>query len=340
MSILVEIQDGGAVFRYPPEYEFCVRQFDKLLDQRDAGEISDKQYLRRLGELTRQYPLFIDGHAHIGFEQLDRGRVRTALECFERGLKLGEAALPPDFQGAVNWPFLENRPFLRAAGGMAECLIALDEIAKAITLMEKIVAWDPNDHQGWRFQIGSGYFRAGRVEEAREVFETNAPEYPPYWYELGLYWLLRENHPKAATCLRRGFIENPYVIEALFGTEVILPLPIWHGSSFARASTARAYAKSFGALWMENLGAMEFLRWLHGHSKALAERAAIFECKEALLWERDFSKRGRILDRENSLLAEIDDRLSEQIVHTRVDRYGKEVMPWTIAGTGLLDTFD
>ncbi|MXX05280.1 MAG: hypothetical protein F4Z71_00790 [Gammaproteobacteria bacterium] len=340
MSISVEILDDGAVFHYPPEYDFCYRQFDKLLDQRDAEEISDKEYLRRLGELTRKYPQFIDGHAHIGFEQLGRGRVRAALKSFERGFKLGEAALPEDFDGAVKWTFLDNRPFLRAVGGMAESLIALDDKVKAIKLIEMIIAWDENDHQGWRFQIGSEYLRAGRAEQALEIFENNSEEYPPYWYELGLYWLMRQNFAKAATCLRRGFRSNPYVPETLFGTDLILPLPIWHGSNFNRASTALAYAKAYGALWEENLEAMEFLRWLQGHPKALAERAAIFECREALMWERDVAKRGQILDREKSLFSEMDDRLSEQMVSTRVDRHGKEVLPWTVPTIELLETLD
>ena len=105
MSISVEISEGEAVFRHPPEYEFCFRQFDQLLDRLDSEEISDKEYLRRLGDL--------------------------------------------------------NRPFLRAASGVIECRTALGENAKAITLMEKILAWDPNDHQGWRWQIGSEYLRGG-----------------------------------------------------------------------------------------------------------------------------------------------------------------------------------
>lgn len=340
MSISVEIHDDGAVFRYPPEYELCVRQFDKLQDQLDGDEIGGKEYLRRLGDLTRRYPLFIDGHAHVGFEQMDRGRIKAALKSFERGFNLGEAALPPDFRGKVEWPRLDNRPFLRAAGGVVECLIALDEIEKAVALMEKILAWDPNDHQGWRFQIGSEYLRNGREEEARELFETNATEFPPYWYELGLYWLLRKNHAKAATCMRLGFVGNPYVAEALFGAELMPPLTIWHDSSFARAATARSYRDSFGAFWVENLESLEFLRWLHGHPRVLAERAAIFECGEALVWERDISKRSRILERKDSLLAKIDDSLSRQIVVPRVDRHGQEVMPWTVATAELLHTFD
>lgn len=339
MSISVEISEGEVVFRHPPEYEFCFRQFDQLLDRLDSEEISDKEYLRRLGDLTRRYPLFIDGHVHIGFEQLNRGRVKAALKSLERGFNLGEAALPPDFSGTLKWTHLDNRPFLRAASGVVECRTALGEQAKAVALMEKILAWDPNDHQGWRWQIGSEYFRSGRMEDAREVFEANAPEYPPYWYEFGLYWLQRKNHAKAATCLRLGFVSNPYVAEALFGTEFILPLPIWHGTNLAGPSTAQAYASAYGALWVENLESMEFLRWLHGHPKMLAERAAIFECREALLWEADVSKRGRILDREDSLLAEIDDSLSEKLVSARVDRDGNEVMPWTITTAGLLDTF-
>ena len=314
MSISVEILDGGAVFRYPPEYEFCDRQFDNLLDQRDASEISDKAYLRQLGELTRLYPLFIDGHVHIGIEQLDRGRFKAALKSIEHGFKIGTDALPPDFQGVVEWSHLDNRPFLRAAANLVDCLNALNEDRKAIELMEQMLAWDPEDHLGLRFKIGSMYFRADRKKEARQVFEANAPVYPPYWYELGLYWLELENDRRAATCLRCGFIENPYVAEAVLGVKVRLPLPIWHGSDYSKPHVAQRYMNLFGSDWVGDLDSLEFLRWLHGHPKVLAERAAICECKEALIWETDVAKRQEIFDRENALLSEIDDRLSGEII--------------------------
>lgn len=60
----------------------------------------------------------------------------------------------------------------------------------------------------------------------------------------------------------------------------------------------------------------------------MAERAAVLEWREALLRERDYERRGRIVEREEAAAKRIDDGLSEEIVVTRTDRSGRPVLPW------------
>ena len=340
MSISVEIQDGNAVFQYPPEYEICDREFDDLLDKRDEGRVSDKSYLRKLGELTARYPWFIDAHAHIGLEHLERGKHKLALKSYQYAFKLGETALPADYQGLVEWARHENRPFLRAVGGVIDCLPASGEKQKSIALMEKVLDWNPSDNQGWRWKIGSEYLRAGRLEEARDIFEANVAGFPPYWYELGLFYLLEDNYQTAATFLRRGFVENCYIAEILCGMPKPLLLSMWHGSDLSGPDFAHEYVAEYGMLWGGTAHALVFLRWLHNHPKVLAERAAILECKEELLWEAEPAKRGAILDRETALLDEIDDCLSKEIVIPRVDQRGTEVLPWIYPVAILLERLE
>lgn len=132
----------------------------------------------------------------------------------------------------------------------------------------------------------------------------------------------------AATSLRRGFVDNGYIAEILSGMANPLAIGIWHGSNFERPELACEYASRYDDLWSRTPDAIAFLRWLHTHPKILAERAAILQWKEALLWESDFERRGLILEQEAAALARIDDRLSAELVVDQKDRQGRAVSPW------------
>lgn len=60
----------------------------------------------------------------------------------------------------------------------------------------------------------------------------------------------------------------------------------------------------------------------------MVERAALLDCREQLEWERGVPQREKILIREQELLSQIDDRISEEIVAMRSTRDGRPVYPW------------
>lgn len=132
----------------------------------------------------------------------------------------------------------------------------------------------------------------------------------------------------ATTSLRRGFRANGYIAEILAGNPDPAPLPLWHGSDLAEPESAKDYVGRCGRLWNRTPCALAFLRWLHNHPRILIERAAILECQRELLWERDVSRRGPIVDRLLAARDGMDDRLSEEIVQQRTDRSGRSVNPW------------
>ncbi len=328
MTIGLEFVEDGAVFQYPPEYDRCDREFDRLLDENDSGGLSAKRYLDRLQDLAARYPSFIDVHAHIGFALIEQGKTRRALEACRRGVEIGEAAIPSAYAGVIEWGWLENRPFLRAAHGAVLCHLRLRQWRKALPLMEKMLAWNPGDNQGVRYLIGSAYLRAGRPDDARAFLAAGDNDYPPSRYELALLLLSEENFTGAATSLRLGFVENGYIAEMLCGMLDPLPMTVWHGSNFAEPDLARDYVLQYGDLWHRTPGAVAFLRWLHTHPTVMAERAAIMKCWETLLWEHDIERRRAILDRLEALVNEVDDRISAGIVVERTDRFGNPVWPW------------
>ena len=326
--IALEIRDDGAAFRHPESHDEAARELDDLLDGSDAGRAAPARYLAELRDIVARHPEFVDGHAHLGIAMSERGETERALDAFMRGFTLGEGAIPSGFDGTIEWGCLENRPFLRAAHGVAACRSQLGRTRQALALMEKMLAWNPDDNQGIRYTIGSEYLRAGKPGEARAVFEAEGPHYPPYRYELALLLLRKGSHKAAVTSLRHGFVENGYVAEILCGNPDPTPLAVWRGSSFADPDLAQDYVSRYGDLWHRTRGALAFLRWLHTHPKVMAERAAVLEWREALLRERDYELRGRIIEREEAAARRIDDGLSEEIVVTRTDRSGRPVLPW------------
>ena len=328
MIVALEIRGNSAVFQYPEGHREPERALDDLLDRWDAGRLDHPHYLDELSALVARYPKFIDGHAHLGFALLEQDKPKRALDSCLRGLTLGEAAIPHDFDGAIEWAWLENRPFLRAAHGAVCCYLQLRHGRKALALMEKMLAWNPEDNQGMRHLVGSAYLRAGDVDKARTVLEAEAAHFPPYRYELALLLLSERKHRAAATSLRLGFVENGYIAEILCGTPDPLPLAIWRGSAFAGLELAHEYASAYGDLWHRTPKAVAFLRWLHTHPKVMNERAAVLEWREALFWERDIVRRRGIGDKLEAAVRRVDDRLSEEIVVERTDRHGRRIFPW------------
>ena len=327
-TLALDVIGNGGVFRHGDGYDEIARQLDEALDQRDAGAITPANYLEILKSLVERCPHFIDGHAHLGAALMEQGKPKLALQAWLRGLEVGERAIPAGFAGPIEWGFLENRPFLRAAHGAALGHLRLGRRREALAIMEKMLAWNPNDNQGIRYLIGPEYLRSGEVEKAGRIFADEAETYPPFHYELALLHLRAGDFVAAATSLRRGFVANGYVAEMLSGNPDPAPLAIWHGSNLAEPETARDYLKHCGDLWRRTRGAVAFLRWLHMHPKVLIERAGILEGQEALLWEHEVARRREIVDREEAARKRIDDALSKEIVQTRADRQGRKILPW------------
>ena len=269
MTIVIEMNDDGAVFQYPSGYADVVDEFDDLLDRRETGRLVENRYLCALENLVARHPWFIDGHAHIGNSLYDRREFERALEAYERGYSLGAAALPAGFNERIAWMHLGNRPFLRAAHGVALSQLRLGRRGEGIATMEKMLGWNPDDHQGIRLVIGSEYLRAGEDERAMSFFETGT-EYPPYRYETALLLLCpgaaRRGGDQPATRLRRERL--PYIAEVLCGNPHPLPVGSWHGTVWAAPRLAMEYVLDYSMLWHVTPDAVAFLRWLHTHRES------------------------------------------------------------------------
>lgn len=334
MSLQFEVLDAeSGRFIYPDDiYDGLLAEFDGLLDDHGAGQLADKHYLAALDRLLAEAPDFVDVHAHIASHWHRLGKPKKALDAALLGLSVSNRLIPEGFAGRIEWVHLDNRPYLRAMHGALLSYMRLRRHKDAVIFIELMLARNPNDNQGVRYLLGSEALRAGDYDRAQAAFEAQAHNYPPYFYELALCHMLRDNWVPAATALRHGFAANPYIAEILAGNPNPAPLSIWHSANLAEPETARDYMQMYGMLWHRQPESFAFTRWLFNHPKVLAERAAIMECKEALLWEPIGGTREEITRRKTELIDQIDDSLSAAIVTKRQERRSKAtIWPWASA---------
>lgn len=321
--------DDQGIFGYSGDYsERVVDIFDEALDRRDSGGLDNGTYVAILERLVEEERDFIDGHAHLAFAWYDQGKLKKALEASLRGLAVGNRLIPEGFTGRIDWTHLDNRPFLRALHGAALTYAKLHRHHEAVAMMERLLAYNPNDNQGIRYLLGSEYLRVAEMDKAQQLLEAERAYYPPYQYEFALLHLQTGNWISAATALRRGFCANLYIAEILCGNPNPAQLAIWHGSNLDELGCAYDYLAMYGNSWRDTPDFVAFLHWLYNNSRVLAERAAFLSCMEELLWEKNVQHRGNILSRLEAVMEGIDDRLSAELVVERVDHTGQRLFPW------------
>lgn len=93
---------------------------------------------------------------------------------YELGVQIGGLSLPPAFDGLLLWGNIYNRPFLRCLHGYGLCQWRLGDLAGAQQTFERILSFNPGDHQGVRFCWDN--LRNGRSWAERAQHAVDRPE--------------------------------------------------------------------------------------------------------------------------------------------------------------------
>lgn len=126
---------------------------DPILEANDLKEAGDcRGAVRILMGLCDKDLRCLDAHAHLGNLVFEH-RPQDALRHYTVGVRLGELALGPDFDGLLPWAFIENRPFLRCLHGQGLCLWRLERFGEASRVLERMLWLSPHDNQGARLLI-------------------------------------------------------------------------------------------------------------------------------------------------------------------------------------------
>lgn len=233
------------------------------------------RYYRRA---LKEDPGHADALNHLGITFMDRGRTKEAEQHFQRAITGGERRLVRD-AGRIEWGWLENRPYLRALGNLALLYAKQGHYEKAVDLWERQLSLNPNDNQGVRWQIGEGYHRLGRLDEAIACYER-ALEEPGVCYDLALALHQAGQEEQVGPALLRGFAKNRYIPPMLLG-ESWAKLDGFSGTNMADPEWAADYVERVGDLWRSVPGSAELLRtWWHAEPvRAWRERIDEIELK-------------------------------------------------------------
>lgn len=282
MSLQFDVfDDGSGTFFYRDGlYDVMLHAFDQVLENRAGARMSDRAYLTALNSLIQIAPDFVDVHGHLAIHWYEKGKSRKALDTALFALGIANRVIPEGFHGPIEWSIRDNRPYLRAMYVALLATIRLRRHQDAGAIIALLLARNPGDQQGVRYLQGSEALRCGDIEAARRIFLAEAHAYPPYHYELALSHMLHSEWVQAATALRRGFVANTYIAEALAGNPHPDRLKVWHESNMAEPALACGYLHMYGALWDRHLDCLAFTRWLHHHPVVMRERANMMACHD------------------------------------------------------------
>jgi tetratricopeptide (TPR) repeat protein len=227
----------------------------------EAFEASGKKRTKLAREALSVCADCVDAYVLLAEEA--SANVEQAKEWFEQGVKAGERTLGPDFFKESRghfWGLLETRPYMRAREGLAQCLWEMGERGEAIKHFREMLALNPNDNQGVRYELAHLFLLEGLDQELGELFNQYPEDPSAVWaYSKALCKFRREGDSlKSRLALSQAFRCNLYV-PLYFGGVLDLPdtLPLTVG--FGDESEAEAYVLDAFPEWSETPGALEWL---------------------------------------------------------------------------------
>jgi tetratricopeptide (TPR) repeat protein len=171
----------------------------------------------------------------------------------ERALAVLDAALAKLARPArtLPWVCLDNRPVLRLLGNLAVVYERGGDTDAARALMERMVfRLNPNDNQGWRYELARLYAQTGAFEQIASLGERYPGDMAAdlgFSLPLALYKLGRTDDADRA--LRAAVQRWPAVYRFLTANNPRQPPLGPYGVTYGGDDEAWLYRERFGALW-------------------------------------------------------------------------------------------
>ncbi len=205
--------------------------------------------------------LCADAYLILANEEKDiinaRGYYERAVEAGEKaiGLGLGPDALAEhagDF-----WGILETRPYMRALGGLSECIWEMGEREESVAILREMLRLNPNDNQGMRSSLVSKLFALDDLEGVSDILETyREPIFAEWVWNMTLLLFRREGKSeRAASALEHALEVSPFVPELLTGAKG-MPANVPPHYSIGSIEEAICYIFFNGGNWSGTKGAL------------------------------------------------------------------------------------
>jgi len=144
---------------------------DEIFNRYRAIEKIDdpEQMMSQLQKLIDEDPEFIDAYNRLGWWEYALHNFGNAISLFYFAYEIGSKTIPIDFQGKIDWGFLENRPFLSTMEGLAQSLLSVGHHEDAIELCEEMLRYNPADNQAIRALIIENYLHIGDYKNILKI---------------------------------------------------------------------------------------------------------------------------------------------------------------------------
>ena len=240
-------------------------EFDAALEAADQGDLRVAERLARL--VLRKCPDHIDALHHLALWLGERGDTLAAYVHCQAAVAIGLQAIPPDFnwkRSRLRWGYLENRPFMRAYQALA--LHRMDQRAwdDAILILGRLLAVNPNDNQGVRYELPKCWFETGDVDAVVEHCRAHRNDASPFIrYTNALALTMADRIPEGREALASAIRSSPLVARELLAKRHPEPDDGFAGSYVVGGpSEAWVYWDAYGTYWRRSKDAMKLLREL------------------------------------------------------------------------------
>jgi len=217
--------------------------------------------------------------AYVVLAQTTGKTAAQQAELYQEGVRAGERALGEAAfveEAGHFWDLVDTRPYMRALGGLAQCLFALGRTQEAAENYIELLRLDPMDHQASRYWLAACLLDLEEHDALRSLLDRYKDDVSADWFYTRA--LLRFRREKDSTNADRAFIKalnyNPFVPLYLLGLREVPedPPPFVSPGEEDEAIeyTVRGikpWAETPGALdWVADI--MEAVITQHGQNKA------------------------------------------------------------------------
>ncbi len=209
-----------------------------------------------------------DAYVYLAESEPD---LKSKLYYYSKGVEAGEKAIGEnefkELKGHF-WAAHETRPFMRAKGGLANCLCLTNKAEEGIKHFQEMLEWNPNDNQGIRYQLAVCLVRLNKGEEYLGLYNAFKEEGSALWqYTYALYLFKQEGSSlKTNRALHKAYSANEFVTEFLIGKrELPNTLPQYMG--IGDLNEAIFCLNDSGDIWLDTKGALAWVNEFYQKQK-------------------------------------------------------------------------
>ena len=260
---LIEQFENEWVFQDPTITPAIDDEFEEALEASRRGDHRAAERIARA--VVRRCPNHVDALHHLAIWIKERTDIVTAYAFCQAAVSIGLHAIPPEFhwdRSRLTWGHLENRPFMRAYHNLAIHRMEQQAWEAAIEILSRLLAVNPNDNQGVRYELPGCWFETGNIAAVIEHCRRHDDDASPLMlYSNALAHVLADDTPAAQSALKHAILAQPLVAKELLADRHPEPQRSYPGTyTIGGRAEAWDYWKLNGEYWRRSDTATALLR--------------------------------------------------------------------------------